>query len=85
MEKSFFLMLFTAAGLLSAVNSSTQSYTSSTDEKLNTPQAILHPANDDEYFLNFRLNNFAPATEPFIKERYMDCDRRTQQRRDLSP
>jgi hypothetical protein len=36
------------------------------------PVAILHPANDDEYFFNYRLALFAPDTEPFIKETFGD-------------
>ncbi|MDR1646184.1 MAG: hypothetical protein LBS05_10275, partial [Tannerellaceae bacterium] len=40
-------------------------------EKLLTPpHAIANPRNDDEYFFNYRLANFAPATEPFIKETF---------------
>jgi hypothetical protein len=34
------------------------------------PKAIVDPKNDDEYFFNYRLANFAPSTEPFIKETF---------------
>jgi hypothetical protein len=34
------------------------------------PQPFAHPSNDDEYFFNYRLEHFAPATEPFIKETF---------------
>jgi hypothetical protein len=33
-----------------------------------TPVSIINPANEDEYFFNYRLANFAPSTEPLIKE-----------------
>ncbi|MDR2121473.1 MAG: hypothetical protein LBP64_11485, partial [Tannerella sp.] len=42
-----------------------------TDERkalLTPPQAFANPKNDDEYFFNYRLAEFAPSTEPFIKE-----------------
>ncbi|MDR2913572.1 MAG: T9SS type A sorting domain-containing protein [Tannerella sp.] len=48
----------------------THLYTS--DGRLIPPQLIQNPANDDEYFFNFRLTNFAPDTEPFIKETFGD-------------
>ncbi|MDR2140175.1 MAG: hypothetical protein LBP50_11605, partial [Tannerella sp.] len=35
---------------------------------LTPPQAFANPKNDDEYFFNYRLAEFAPSTEPFIKE-----------------
>ncbi|MDR1551843.1 MAG: hypothetical protein LBS69_00040 [Prevotellaceae bacterium] len=35
-----------------------------------TPKAIENPQNDDEYFFNYRLANFAPSTEPFIEETF---------------
>jgi hypothetical protein len=34
------------------------------------PHAIANPKNDDEYFFNYRLDNFAPATEPLIKKTF---------------
>jgi hypothetical protein len=34
------------------------------------PQLIANPRNDDEYFFNYRLTNFAPATEPLINETF---------------
>jgi hypothetical protein len=34
------------------------------------PTPVLNPKNDDEYFFNYRLANFAPDTEPFIKETF---------------
>ena len=37
---------------------------------LSAPRAIASPANDDEFFFNYRLSSFAPATEPFIKETF---------------
>ncbi|MDR1984899.1 MAG: carboxypeptidase-like regulatory domain-containing protein [Prevotellaceae bacterium] len=37
---------------------------------LTPPQAFINPKNDDEYFFNYRLENFAPDTEPFIKETF---------------
>jgi hypothetical protein len=37
------------------------------------PHAIADPQNDDEYFFNYRLANFAPATEPLIKETFGDA------------
>ncbi|MDR3246087.1 MAG: hypothetical protein LBT50_06600, partial [Prevotellaceae bacterium] len=42
-------------------------------ELFSTPHAIANPKNDDEYFFNYRLTNFAPATEPFIKETFGDA------------
>ncbi|MDR3266116.1 MAG: carboxypeptidase-like regulatory domain-containing protein [Tannerella sp.] len=39
-------------------------------ELFSTPHAIANPKNDDEYFFNYRLTNFAPATEPLIKETF---------------
>jgi hypothetical protein len=35
-----------------------------------TPKTIANPANDDEYFFNYRLANFAPSTEPLIGETF---------------
>ncbi|MDR1623899.1 MAG: fibronectin type III domain-containing protein [Tannerellaceae bacterium] len=32
------------------------------------PVPIANPRNEDEYFFNYRLTNFAPDTEPLIKE-----------------
>jgi hypothetical protein len=34
------------------------------------PRAIANPKNDDEYFFNYRLANFAPSTEPLIMETF---------------
>ena len=34
------------------------------------PQLIPQPANDDEYFFNFRLTHFAPSTEPLIAQTF---------------
>jgi hypothetical protein len=39
-------------------------------ELLSAPRAIASPRNDDEYFFNYRLANFAPATEPLIGETF---------------
>ncbi|MDR1602435.1 MAG: hypothetical protein LBS42_08415, partial [Tannerella sp.] len=39
-------------------------------ERLSPPHAIANPRNDDEYFFNYRLANFAPATEPLIRETF---------------
>ena len=39
-------------------------------QQLVPPQLIPHPANDDEYFFNFRLTNFAPSTEPLIAQTF---------------
>ena len=36
------------------------------------PHSIANPKNDDEYFLNYRLEQFAPSTEPFIRETFGD-------------
>jgi hypothetical protein len=40
------------------------------DSKLPTPKPIANvtPDNPDEWFYNYRLENFAPSTEGFIKE-----------------
>ena len=40
------------------------------EEKLLPPRLIQNPANDDEYFFNFRLINFTTDTEPLIKESF---------------
>jgi hypothetical protein len=40
---------------------------------LTPPHAIANPANDDAYFFNYRLANFAPATEPLIGETFGDA------------
>jgi hypothetical protein len=40
---------------------------------LSPPHAIASPKNDDEYFFNYRLANFAPTTEPLIKETFGDA------------
>ena len=40
------------------------------DDRLVPPQLIPQPQNDFEYFFNFRLENFKPDTEPFIKETF---------------
>lgn len=48
------------------------SETYASDEKLVPPQLIQQPANDDEYFFNFRLEYFAPETEPLINESFGD-------------
>ncbi|MDR2810259.1 MAG: hypothetical protein LBB84_06850, partial [Tannerellaceae bacterium] len=37
---------------------------------LKVPTSFSNPKNDDEYFFNYRLTNFAPDTEPFIKETF---------------
>jgi hypothetical protein len=37
---------------------------------LTPPQPFAAPKDDYEYFFNFRLENFAPKTEPFIQERF---------------
>jgi hypothetical protein len=37
------------------------------------PHPIANPKNDDEYFFNYRLSNFAPSTEPLIKETFGDA------------
>jgi hypothetical protein len=42
----------------------------STEIQLASPQPFAHPTNDDEAFFNFRLEHFAPATEPLIKETF---------------
>jgi hypothetical protein len=42
-------------------------------ELLSPPHAIANPKNDDEYFFNYRLTQFAPATEPLIKETFGDA------------
>lgn len=34
------------------------------------PRSFVNPQNDDEYFFNYRLVNFAPGTEPFIRETF---------------
>ncbi len=39
---------------------------------LTPPQKIQNPKNDDEFFFNFRLEHFAPDTEPLIKETFGD-------------
>jgi hypothetical protein len=40
---------------------------------LSPPQAIANPKNDDEFFFNYRLTNFAPSTEPLIKQTFGDA------------
>jgi hypothetical protein len=40
---------------------------------LSRPHAIASPKNEDEYFFNYRLANFAPATEPLIRETFGDA------------
>ena len=35
-----------------------------------TPTAVAQPQNDNERFFNFRLQNFAPATEPLITQQF---------------
>ena len=37
---------------------------------LTPPQPFVNPQNDDEYFFNYRLTNFAPGTEPLITETF---------------
>jgi hypothetical protein len=37
---------------------------------LTPPQPFTGPKDDYEYFFNYRLENFGPNTEPFIKERF---------------
>ena len=37
---------------------------------LTVPQRIINPQNEDEYFFNYRLEQFAPHTEPLIKETF---------------
>ncbi|MDR1116388.1 MAG: hypothetical protein LBL33_09665, partial [Tannerella sp.] len=37
------------------------------------PHPIASPKNEDEYFFNYRLTSFAPATEPLIKETFGDA------------
>ena len=54
------IVLFTTAGMNSIV----------ADDKLTPPQIIPQPQNDFEYFFNFRLENFKPATEPLINETF---------------
>lgn len=39
---------------------------------LTPPQRIAAPANEDEWFFNFRLQNFAPSTEPLIEQTFGD-------------
>ena len=34
------------------------------------PRPFVNPQNDDEYFFNYRLEQFAPRTEPFITETF---------------
>ncbi len=41
-----------------------------TGHSLVPPKIIANPQNDDEYFFNYRLEQFAPNTEPFIKETF---------------
>jgi len=41
-------------------------------QELTPPQLIPEPANDDEYFFNFRLKHFAPDTEPLIAQTFGD-------------
>jgi hypothetical protein len=43
---------------------------SSSSVYLRLPQLFAAPKDDYEYFFNFRLENFAPRTEPFIRERF---------------
>ncbi|MDR2383658.1 MAG: fibronectin type III domain-containing protein [Prevotellaceae bacterium] len=40
------------------------------EDLLTPPHAIANVKNDDEYFFNYRLKNFAPSTEPLIKETF---------------
>jgi hypothetical protein len=42
----------------------------SAEDYLTSPQRFANPKNDDEYFFNYRLEKFAPDTEPFIKETF---------------
>jgi hypothetical protein len=37
---------------------------------LTPPRLFPGPVNDDEYFFNYRLEKFAPDTEPFIKKAF---------------
>jgi hypothetical protein len=37
---------------------------------LTPPKPFANPKNDDEYFFNYRLTNFAPDTEPLIEEAF---------------
>jgi hypothetical protein len=37
---------------------------------LPSPRPFANPRNDDEYFFNYRLEAFAPSTEPFIRETF---------------
>ena len=39
-------------------------------QELIPPQPIQQPSNDDEFFYNFRLKNFAPSTEPLIAQTF---------------
>jgi len=64
------LLLFLIGELVSV---QAKGLSSATDENLIPPQLIQHPANDDEYFFNFRLINFAPDTEPLIRETFGDA------------
>jgi hypothetical protein len=45
---------------------------SSFSELLTPPRPFAAPKDDYEYFFNYRLENFAPETEPFINERFGD-------------
>ncbi|MDR1344682.1 MAG: fibronectin type III domain-containing protein, partial [Tannerellaceae bacterium] len=40
------------------------------DDLFTRPRPFANPANDDEYFFNYRLANFAPDTEELIKETF---------------
>jgi hypothetical protein len=41
-----------------------------TSKLFSEPQPIANYQNDDEYFFNYRLEKFAPSTEPFIAEAF---------------
>jgi hypothetical protein len=74
--KLFFLrsILFAVACIILSCSNDKIDDIDNIDEKIknlfHTPKAIVNTKNDDEYFFNYRLVNFAPSTEPFIEETF---------------
>ena len=66
MKKNFILII--GAFLLSC--SIKEPVVEDVRRSLSPPKAIANPKNEDEYFFNYRLKQFAPLTEPFIKETF---------------
>jgi hypothetical protein len=73
----YFLILFTILVGVSCVSEKSIIDDPDDSQQINVPSNILtrpvpflNPKNDDEYFFNYRLENFAPDTEPLIKETF---------------